>query len=125
MHIQFGLGFDPTRNMDTVIQSPAPAASSKLEAVDLASLSLEPALKTTNSHIFAFESGATWGAGGGTGSNDWVLPAASKGFPSDAQHGTVTPATFLSLSSGSTWGLGGTSIGGPSLSGDHTGSGGD
>ena len=102
------------------MQSPSAEPSSSLDAVDLAALSLEPALNTTTSrHIFAFESGATWGASSTTGSNDWGVPA------------TGHAATFLSLSSTNTWGatavsgLGGTPLGGTSMNGDHTRSTGD
>ena len=106
-----------------MMQSPSPVATSKLDTVDLTTLSLEPALnKAPTSHIFAFESGATWGSSGGTGNNDWSLPS--------GQNGNIGPATFLSLSSTNTWGsgsvpgLGGT-MAGASLNGDPTRSTGD
>jgi hypothetical protein len=113
------------------MQSPSHVPS-KLDAVDLASLSLEPALKTaTNSHIFAFESGATWGATGSTGSNDWGLPSSGNVFGNDGQNGTVGPATFLSLASSSTWGapsvpsFGRGPLSGTTLNGEPTRSTGD
>lgn len=107
------------------MQSPSPVATSKLDTVDLTSLSLEPVLNTTsNSHIFAFESGATWGSSGGTGNNDWSYPSGEV-FSNEGQ-----PATFLSLSSTNAWGpsvsgFGGTTLAGPSLNGEPTSSTGD
>ncbi|KAG7361156.1 hypothetical protein IV203_036256 [Nitzschia inconspicua] len=96
----FGLGFDPTSNMDYMIQSPSLEPSDSLNGVDLTSLSLEPALHTSTkaSHnIFAFESGSTWGNTDGTTTNDW-------GIPSGTSTLGVTPTSFLSLSSGNAWG---------------------
>lgn len=103
-----GLGFDPALNMDSVIQSPSIHPSDGLEAVDLTTLSLEPALSgpAKNSHIFAFESGATWGANDSEGNNDW----GSSTFTNGTSNTGGDPATFLSLSSGSAWGGFGTSL---------------
>ena len=97
---QFGLGFDPTLNMDSMMQSPSLEPSDGLNAVDLTTLSLEPALQTSSkaSHnIFAFESGSTWGNSEGAGTNDWSMP-------SGTNTNEVTPTSFLSLSSGNAWG---------------------
>lgn len=108
-----GLGFDPALNMDSVMQSPSVNPSDGLGAVDLTTISLEPALKGTskNSHIFAFESGATWGANNSEGSNDWGMHAGST--YGTGTHGTgAMPASFLSLSTGTTWGGFGTSLNG-------------
>jgi hypothetical protein len=130
--LQFGLGFDPTLNMDSVIQSPSSEPASGFDAVNLAALSLEPsALQSTakSNHIFAFESGATWGSSNTSGSNDWGIPSAGNAFSSDEPNTSVIPSTFLSLSSGGTWGgvpgLGGTSLGNSSLGGEHNRSNGE
>ena len=104
-----GLGFDPTENMDSVIQSPSakmdPAASSsQLEGVDFGSLGLDPPLcgvnKATNhNHIFAFGSSATWGTGGA--SNDWGSPMLGGG---NSNAGTITGSRLFGAV------LGGTSV---------------
>lgn len=131
--MQLGLGFDPTLNMDSVIQSPSSEPASSFDAVNLASLSLEPsALKSTaksNHNIFAFESGATWGTSNTGGSGDWGIPSAGNTFSSDDPAASVMPSTFLSLSSGGTWGgvpgLGGTGLGNSSLGREHNSSNGE
>ena len=89
---------------------------------NLTALSLEPALRapSTTPHIFAFESGATWGAGNSGGSNDWDMPTGAA-FGSGEVTGAALPASFLSLSTGNTWG----GFGGTSLNGDNTKSPGD
>jgi hypothetical protein len=95
--------------MDHMMQSPSIHPSDGLNAVDLTTLSLEPALNgpAKNSHIFAFESGATWGASNSEGSNhDW-----GGAFTNGTSNNGGVPATFLSLSTGtSTWGGFGTSL---------------
>jgi len=108
-----GLGFDPALNMDSVMQSPSIDPSDGLGAVDLTSLSLEPALKgpAKNSHIFAFESGATWGASNSGGSNDWGVHSGSTYGTGTKKNGSV-PTPFLSLSTGNTWGGFGSSLNG-------------
>ena len=100
------------------MQSPSIDPSDSLRAVGLTSLSLEPALNgpAKNSHIFAFESGATWGAsnpegsriatwgaGNSEGSNDWGVHVGST-YGAGKQEGGPVPASFLSLSGGNTWG---------------------
>ena len=89
--------------MNSMIQSPTIDPSDGLGAVDLAQLSLEPAVQgsSKSSHnIFAFESGSTWGnSNAASGSNDWAIPAESNNNTSGA-----IPSSFLSLSSGNTWG---------------------
>lgn len=82
-----GLGFDPTQNMDMVIQSPSARIEPKnqLDAVDFGSLGLEPPLSSTavasaanarnHNHIFAFGSSATWGTA--SDSNDWGAPSSN------------------------------------------------
>ena len=129
--LQFGLGFDPTLNMDSMMQSPSHEPNSRLDPVDFTSLSLEPALNAPSSsrHIFAFESGSTWGTSGATGSNDWGVPSTGNAFSNDSTNNGI-PSTFLSLSSTNTWGsavpgLGVSSFEGRSLNGDHTTSAGD
>lgn len=72
-----GLGFDPTKDMDAVIQSPsaAKADANELEGVDFGAYALEPPLcgvSANNHNIFAFGSSAAWGAGGG--SDGWGAP---------------------------------------------------
>jgi len=116
----FGLGFDPTLNMDSMMHSPSAEPAHGLAAVDLTSLSLEPAYQgpAKTNHIFAFGAGSTWGSSDAGGNSDtWGAPSSS----SDA-------TTFLSLSSGKTWGgisaFGG-ALGGSSLNGDHPRSTGD
>ncbi|KAL3940983.1 MAG: hypothetical protein SGARI_000763 [Bacillariaceae sp.] len=110
----FGLGFDPTSNMDSMMQSPSMEPSGGLDAVDLASLSLEPALQgaTKPSHsIFAFESGSTWGNSNAAGNNDWAAPTGNAfGSTGENQSNSTMPASFLSLSSGNAWGGFGTSV---------------
>jgi hypothetical protein len=82
-----------------------------LNSVDLAPLSLEPALNGPPkiSHIFAFESGATWGTTNSDGGNDW-------GIPSVPSVNGGMPASFLSLSTGNAWGGLGHAA---SLNGEH------
>jgi len=108
-----GLGFDPALNMDSVMESPSINPSDGLSAVDLTSLSLEPALKgpAKNSHIFAFESGATWGARNSEGSNDWGVHSGSSYGAGTKKNGSA-PTSFLSLSTGNTWGGFGSSLNG-------------
>jgi len=100
--------------MDSVMQSPSIDVSDGLNAVDLTTLSLEPALKgpAKNSHIFAFESGATWGASNSEGNNDWGLHSGSSTFGNGTSNNVGVPATFLSLTTGNTWGGFGTSLNG-------------
>jgi len=100
-----GLGFDPASNMDSVMQSPSIEPSDGLRTVDLTSLSLEPVLKgpAKNSHIFAFESGATWGASNSEGSNDWGAHSGNT-YGSGATKSESVSTSFLSLSAGNTWG---------------------
>ena len=92
--------------MDSVIQSPSSEPASSFDAVNLASLSLEPsALQSTakSNHIFAFESGATWGSSNTGDSNDWGIPTTGTAFTSDdPAASSVMPSTFLSLSTGGT-----------------------
>lgn len=144
--LQFGLGFDPTLNMDSVMQSPSAEPTAGLDAVDLTALSLEPAMEGTakNSHIFAFESGATWGSSNasgvhgatwgsnnanGGGSNAWGMSPSGNAFSNDNQNNSVMASTFLSLSSTNTWGgvpgLGGTTLNGSTLNREHNRSTGD
>ena len=76
-----GLGFDPTKDMDAVIQSPSakgnPNGTTHLEGMNFGALALEPPLcgVSANNHnnIFAFGSSAAWGTGGGSGA-DWGAP---------------------------------------------------
>ena len=113
-----GLGFDPHLHMDSMMQSPSHDPQQRLEPVDLGALSLEPAAAGPSSsrHLFAFESGSTWGATGTSGSNDWGVPISSNGFSAEGNDTPLTSA-FLNLgstttSSSNTWaglsGLGGT-----------------
>mmetsp|Transcript_23659 Transcript_23659/g.51722 ORF Transcript_23659/g.51722 Transcript_23659/m.51722 type:complete len:220 (-) Transcript_23659:403-1062(-) len=117
-----GLGFDPALNMDSMMQSPSIDPSDGLGAVDLTTLSLEPALKgvAKNSHIFAFESGATWGASNSEVSNDWGMHSGSAFGTGQTNKNGGMPTSFLSLSTGNTWGGFGTS-----LSGDNSKSSGE
>lgn len=79
-----GLGFDPTENMGSLIQSPSTrpdsGAMTHLEGLDFGSLGLAPppnGEKFSNSgnssnrhnHIFAFGTSGPWGTGGDA--NDW------------------------------------------------------
>lgn len=116
----FGLGFDPTLHMDSMMQSPSAEPTHSLDAVDLPSLSLEPAFEGTakTNHIFAFGADSTWGTSDSGGNSD------SWGTPSS----TPNAVTFLSLSSSKTWSgisaFGGT-LGSSSLKADHSRSTGD
>ena len=87
------------------MQSPSIDPSEGLSAVDLTSLSLEPALQgpAKNSHIFAFESGATWGASNSDANNDWGLHSGNT-YGTGVKNGSSVPTPFLSLSTGNTWG---------------------
>ena len=95
------------------MQSPSIDPSDGLRAVDLTSLSLEPALKgpANNSHIFAFDSGATWGASNSQGTNDWGVHSGNA-YGTGAQESGSAPTPFLSLSTGNTWGGFGSSLNG-------------
>jgi hypothetical protein len=95
------------------MKSPSIDPSDSLRAVDLTSLSLEPALKgpAKNSHIFAFESGATWGASNPEASNDWGAHSGSTYGTGTKNSGSIS-TSFLSLSTGTTWGAFGTSLNG-------------
>ena len=105
------------------MKSPSINPSDSLRAVDLTSLSLEPALKgpAKNSHIFAFESGATWGASNPEArtwgasnpeaSNDWGAHSRNT-YGTGAKNSGSISTSFLSLSTGTTWGAFGTSLNG-------------
>ena len=97
------------------MQSPSIDPSEGLSAVDLTTLSLEPALKgpAKNSHIFAFESGATWGASNSDTSNDWGVHSGST-YGAGTKNGGSVSTPFLSLSTGNTWGGFGNSLHGES-----------
>jgi len=77
---QRGLGFDPTSNMDSMMQSPASGPMKSLDDVAFSALSLQPSAYeksgTTTSSIFAFGSTSTWGSSGdGLDNNaDWSVP---------------------------------------------------
>jgi hypothetical protein len=112
-----------------MMQSPSAEPANNLDTVDFAALSLEPAMQTTaqSTHsIFAFESGATWGASNTAGRNDWGFSASSgNAFSNNQSNGPVVSASFLSLSTSNTWGgvpgLSDTTLAGSSLN-DHAGS---
>ena len=81
-----GLGFDPTMDMDFVMQSPSHEDDhdDHLQSVAISALALEPpvfstATATSNGprHIFAFGSSGTWGMDqvSGTGGTDWKVPS--------------------------------------------------
>jgi hypothetical protein len=129
LHQSFvGLGFDPTENMDSVMQSPTMLATTKkLDAVELSSLALDEAKSSepTSRSIFAFGSSGTWGTGGT--STDWSMlrtgAGNSHGVGSKGEESGVAGASFLSLSTNNPWGspaglsgFGGT--GGSSSTGD-------
>lgn len=128
-----GLGFDPTENMDSVIQSPSSRpdanAVSQLEGIDFGALGLAPALggdnisNGNNNHIFAFGSSGTWGSAGDN--HDWgagllgghnAKPASASrlfgGLLESTPESDASPSpldgnhdAFLSLAtSGNTWG---------------------
>ena len=88
------------------MQSPSIDPSDGLGAVDLTTLSLEPALQgvAKNSHIFAFESGATWGASNSEGNNDWGMHSGSAYGNGQANNNGGVSTSFLSLSTANTWG---------------------
>lgn len=144
-HAQLGLGFDPTLNMDSMMQSPSAEPTNHLNKVDFTALSLEPAMQVAaqNTHnIFAFDSRATWGAGNaggggqdlsgvtwgathaGGGGHQWGMPSApTNTFVNNDSNQQAFSASFL-LSSSNTWGgvndLSGNAFGGPSLNGKQT-----
>jgi len=102
------------------MQSPSAEPTHSLDAVDLPSLSLEPAFEgtTKTNHIFAFGADSTWGTSDSGGNSD------SWGTPSS----TPNAVTFLSLSSSNTWsGISafGGALGSSSLNADHSRSTGD
>jgi hypothetical protein len=126
-----GLGFDPTENMDSVMQSPAMLASKKkLDAVELSSLALDDlkSSEPTSRSIFAFGSSGTWGTGGTN--SDWSMlggrSGSSHGVSSKGHESGVSGASFLSLSTNNPWGspaaglsgFGGSGRPGPSSTGD-------
>lgn len=89
-----GLGFDPTRDMDAVIDSPAKVdPASAVDGVDFGALSLDPPLCGINAnnhnHIFAFGSSATWGTGGD--SFDWGAPM----LPGSSNAGTISSSRLF------------------------------
>jgi len=109
-----GLGFDPTRHMDFVMQSPsAEAHDENLDSVAISSLSLEPtaypSAGTTPEasdprHIFAFGTSGTWGVSmqpnAETGS-DWRLPSAGGSgglFDASVFRGSIVEDTRESFS---------------------------
>ena len=124
----FGLGFDPTKHMDGLMQSPSHTGGDMdgvaplVASVDLDALNLEPPMFQSASkndrdvpsgpgHIFAFGTSGTWGskAPAGSSSDDWGSAAPTGDYAS----------TFLSLPSGTnTWGLPG--MGGLSSNGDSS-----
>lgn len=126
-----GLGFDPTENMDSVMQSPAMLASKKkLESVELSSLALDDlkSSEPTSRSIFAFGSSGTWGTGGT--SSDWSMlgsgAGSSNGVSNKGRETGVAGASFLSLATNNPWGspaaglsgFGGSGRPGPSSTGD-------
>jgi hypothetical protein len=105
------------------MQSPSMDPSDGLNGVDLTALSLEPTLngpgQAKSSHIFAFESGATWATSNPGGDNDWGMASGTAFASSGEDKNVVMPASFLSLSSGSAWGgFGGSLNGDQGSSGD-------
>jgi hypothetical protein len=106
------------------MQSPSIDATEGLNGVDLTTISLEPALKGPSkpSHIFAFESGATWVTSNAEDVNDWGVPLVGAFASGASKANGAMPASFLSLSSGSAWGGYGATT---SLTGEHPKSSGD
>jgi len=111
-----GLGFDPTENMDSVMQSPSVKAlkTHELDPVELAGLSLDGSntSEPASRNLFAFGS-STWG--GGAGGTDWATltgPASSQGVSNEGQDKAAGAASFLSLSTGNPWGSPGLSSSG-------------
>jgi len=124
-----GLGFDPTLHMDSMMHSPSAEPTSHLDTVDFAALSLEPAMHSTGQgthNIFAFESGATWGASNSGGHNDWGYPSSAGNAFASSDSKNVVSASFLSLSNTNTWdgvpGISGTTLGGSPMNEPTTGS---
>jgi hypothetical protein len=119
-----GLGFDPTQDMDFVMHSPSHTAesraTSRLAGVGLEDLSLDPPMlsSTVNSteprsHIFAFGSSGTWGAGkiGSRHDDDWTVPTIGSGgglFGTDVFRSGETSSNqsspFLTIPANSSWG---------------------
>jgi hypothetical protein len=129
-----GLGFDPS-NMDSVMSSPSVRGqTSRLEAMDLGSLSLGVSSADSKperqpSNIFAFGSSATWGSAGSNsvasswtgnnnaGSSDWASLGTAIGTPTENPDKPISATSFLSLSSNNTWGTAGL----PGFGGSHAG----
>lgn len=83
-----GLGFDPTLDMDFVMQSPSHDDEAKrVESLAISDLALEPPAFSQNEpssgprHIFAFGTSGTWGVGHPssalTGHSDWKVSGMS------------------------------------------------
>lgn len=122
-----GLGFDPTQDMDFVIESPSHERSgtSRLDLITMSALSLEPSvyqskendrIKGTGAprHLFAFGTSGTWGADPdhvAAGAGEWELPPTSDTsrllggkifqLPQDDQ--VDSTAAFINIASGNSW----------------------
>ena len=106
-----GLGFDPTKNMDSVMASPTsqPRASTIFDIDGLTALSIDAsnpsAPITATQNYFAFGLSGTWGSNGGApltggiGNWDTALGAGN-------EKATTIAPSFIALSSNNTWGSG-------------------
>ena len=112
-----GLGFDPTQDMNFVIESPSheQRATSRLESLGLGALALEPSDNSAGPrHLFGFGSTNTWGANPDAGSmvntSDWKIPNTSNLFGAgvfgmldeDTVRDTATPS-YLNIPGSSAW----------------------
>ena len=106
-----GLGFDPTKNMDSVMASPTtqPSPSTLFDIDGLTALSIDDlnpsASITATQNYFAFGLSGTWGSNGGApltgGAGNWDTVLVSGN-----EKASATAPSFIALSSNNTWGSG-------------------
>jgi len=119
--IGLGLGFDPSKNMDSLMMSPAIEGQHEEEDSDLADFDLkDSSLARSTSNPFVAPNGllgaSTWGTTGNSSTmgslTDWgdLLGSSTHSKANDVQHQLESSSSFLSLGSlgGSqtTWGTG-------------------
>jgi len=137
--LKYGLGFDPTENMDSVIMTPATGCGDKPEGIHLPDLALDTCHAATEERALSNPFGGlgcpTWGTGPsnmpmGPLSNWDLLGSGSKqsldASGSTSEQNECTPASFLSLGNlngnQNTWGSGGLVSGFTTLAGTPLGS---
>jgi hypothetical protein len=125
-----GLGFDPTIDMDFVMQSPSHDEEAKrIESFAISALALEPPAfaatvdQSGPRHLFAFGTSGTWGLShpsSTTSASDWKVPDVGDvsglfgagAFRADDAKATSSTTSFLNIPSSSSWGSSPTKLGG-------------